>query len=97
MKRQWSSISAVSLALSQSRKFGQIPQNNRLLKPVKPESQNLNFADLVQRAWSQQYPQQTLGTPVQSDQVIDYVCLSVGLLVCLLDCLFIYQPACLSV
>ena len=69
MKRQWSSISAVSLALAQSKKLGQnnTNLNNRTSKPF---GQNLNFADLVQKAWSQHNPQQSLGSPVvQPEQV----------------------------
>ena len=65
MKRQWSSISAVSLAISQSKKLSQGLASKNLKKSFqKIESdQGLNFAQLVQRAWSLHNPaQQTLGT-----------------------------------
>ena len=64
MKRQWSSISAVSLALSQSKKLSQgLPSKNLTKSLAKIErEQGLNFAQLVQRAWSLHNPQQTLGT-----------------------------------
>ena len=63
MKRQWSSISAVSLALSQSKKLGQLHNKNK--KPFP----GLNFADLVQRAWSAHNPQHNLGS-VPEEQVV---------------------------
>jgi hypothetical protein len=71
MKRQWSSISAVSLALAQSKKLGQNNINANLNnRTSKPFGQNLNFADLVQKAWNQHNPQQSLGSAVvQPEQV----------------------------
>jgi hypothetical protein len=66
MKRQWSSISAVSLALAQSKKLGQLHNNNNKNKKPYP---GLNFADLVQRAWSAHNPQHTLGS-VPEEQVV---------------------------
>jgi len=65
MKRQWSSISAVSLALSQSKKLGQLHNNNKNKKHIA----GLNFADLVQRAWSAHNPQHSLGS-VPEEQVV---------------------------
>ena len=69
MKRQWSSISAVSLALAQSRKIGQIPQHTNRTSGKPEKFPNRNFADLVHRAWSQHNPQQALGSQAHSEHV----------------------------